>query len=476
MERASSTRHGRYLYINATRAEAKRLAWHGARGEGMKPLAESLGVPVKIDNTELSIHFTDLDSWIFLVGVDDEASIDKALGTPWHGVWWDESQKIPTKFTEKIRESMLPALLDYGGHLKLTGTPERKMSGLFYEVTRTDEKHLPGWDVHRWTLLENPYWGRAKLVNGQWFVVWRYDDVVFSGPHESGGLAAAVIACRFEIGLIGLQKLLGGPEVAPLDSPIMQRQGKGLWTREDSNYVYAVHKVPANKLTYAPHRARPDGFPDIAAALLDLPGDWREYMFSLACDLGYNDPFTFCLNAWHPHSPKLHEVASYRKVGLDSDQQNAALQAVRRHVNIGVIDADAGGIGKQVVKGWSSQWVEKYGLPIREAEKQHKLTAIQNANTDITRGLWAFRDGGPLLEEMRELQWATIVDGSGRMIEDPTMPNDCCDSGLYSHRRSCQFRWSPEERKLKPGSPEAMLREEEMLEQEMEDGAEEAIH
>ena len=121
--------------------------------------------------TRLTIRFPAINSWIFLIGVDDDAAIRKALGTPWNRVRWDEAQRIPSKFTTTIRETMLVALLDYGGEFLMTGTAERRMSGMFYDVTRNDSK-LTGWDVHRWTMIQNPFWGRAKQINGQWFTVW----------------------------------------------------------------------------------------------------------------------------------------------------------------------------------------------------------------------------------------------------------------------------------------------------------------
>lgn len=470
LELASKTKHGRFLYINETRAEAKRLAWIGARGDGMASLVRSHNLPAICNESELTIHFPALDSWIYLVGVDDERSIMKALGLPYHRVRWDEAQKIPPKFTQTILETLLPTLLDYGGELLFTGTPDRKQSGIFYDITRPEhDKRRKGWGVHQWTLLSNPFWGRAKDD----MVVWGVNDAVVSGPHEAHELEAAVTQARFKTGVLGLQELLGGPEVAPLDSPIMRRQAGGEWVREDSNYVYAVNKVPDHLLLYADARYREDGFPDVARALGDLPYPWRDGLFAMGVDLGYNDPFTLTLWSWHPHDLNLYEVCAWKKSELTSDEQNQAIQAIRAHVNIGVIDADAGGIGKQVVKGWSREWVERYGLPIFEAEKQHKLTAITTMNNDILRGTVKFRRGGMLIDEMRELQWATIIDGSGKMIEDPTMANDVCDSALYGHRRSFQYRWSPEAKKLQPGSPEAYLREESDLEEEAYDGAEE---
>lgn len=475
VEHAAQTQDGRFLYVNETRAESKRLAWHGARGDGMMSLVRDRGWidsgMAVVNESELTIRFPAINSWIFLIGVDDDAAIRKALGMPWNRVRWDEAQRIPSKFTTTIVETMLPALLDYEGEFLMTGTAERKMSGLFYDVTRTDSK-TKGWQVQRWTMLDNPFWGRAKLIDGQWFTVWGVHDAIVSGPHEPFEMPQAILGARHLTGVLGLQELLGGPEVAPLDSPIMRRSAFAEWVGEDSNFVYAVNKLTDAELFYAPHRARPDGFVDVVAALADLPYDWRDGLFALACDLGYNDPFAEVLWSWHPHDPVLYEVCSWKKSGLDSDAQNEALKAIRAHVAVGTIDADAGGIGKQVVKGWSKEWVDRYGLPIVEAEKQHKQTAINVFNADVLARRVKFRSGSPLIAEMRELQWATIVDGSGRMVEDPTLANDCCDAGLYGHRRAYHFRFRPEELPPAAGTPAAYAREAAELEAELDEDLE----
>jgi hypothetical protein len=412
---------GRFIYLNTTRGEAERIAWWGNRNDGVASLVQRHGIDAKLNQSKLDAYFPETDAWIYLRGADDEPELRKALGGAYHKVVWDEAQKIPPKLEVSIREVFMPTLLDFGGKFRLTGTPSRQQSGLFYKVTRTDAdadgqlKRMPGWEVHYWTILDNVYFGATE-------------------------------ADRWTRGVEQLQELYGGKNVAPIESPIMQREGFGRWTLEDSNYVYAVHKVAASSLTYAPHRQRADLFADVPAALEDLPFPWHEGMYAMGVDLGYNDPFAMVLWAWHQHDPNLYEVCAYKRSYLDSDAQNEAIKAIRAHVAVGTVDADAGGIGKQVVKGWSKEWVERYGLPIAEAEKQHKLTAIQTMNNDILRGAVKFREGSPLLDEMRELQWSTLVDGSGRMVEDPTMPNDLCDASLYAHRRSYQFRSRPDER------------------------------
>lgn len=463
----------RGLYLNSTRGEAERLAWIGNRADGFEPLTRGLNLPLKLDASDLTIHNPMTDGWMYLRGADDEAELRKALGGAYHKVTWDEWQKIPPKLGPSIREVFFPALLDFGGKFRGTGTPSRQMSGLAWDVTRPEvEKRKPGWSVHQWTLQENPYFGRSLRLRGRWFVVWGARDEVVSGPHAPGELAAAIAGARWTKGMLALQALYGGAEVAPIDSPIMQREGFGRWVREDAAYVYHVHKVRAERLLYAPARMRPDGFPDIAAALRDLPFPWKEGMFSLGADIGYHpDPFAFVLWGWHGHDPALYEVASWRKNYLTSQQQNDAIAAVRAHVAIGMIVADAGGPARPAVAGWSAEFVERFGVPILEAEKAHKHIAIDMFNGDVAAGRIKLREDGILYDEMSQLQWSSIVSGSGKLIEDPTLDNHACDGALYAHRHSYQFRWRPEERKLVVGSPEAMLREERELEEDAYDGA-----
>lgn len=455
----------RGLYLNSTRGEAERLAWIGNRADGFKPLTDTLKLPLQLDNSDLTIHNPATDGWMYLRGADDEAELRKALGGAYHKVTWDEWQKIPPKLALSIREVFFPALLDFGGQFRGFGTPSRQRSGLAWDVTRPDkENRARGWSTHHWNLLHNTFFGRPKVIAGRTFVVWGARDEIVSGPHTDGELEAAVYGARWTKGMLELQKLYGGPDVAPIDSAIMLREGFGEWSAEDTSFVYHVHKVPAQKLLYAPARMRADGFPDVEAALLDLPWDWREAMYSLGADIGYHpDPFALVLWAWHPHDAALYEVCSWKKTHLTSQQQSDAIKAVRAHVAIGILVADAGGPARPAVAGWSAEFVERFGVPILEAEKAHKHMAIDVMNGDFATARIRLRKDGMLHEEMSQLQWSAIVSGTGRMVEDPTMHNHCADAALYSHRHSYQYRWRPEEKRHEPGTPEHTLREERLM-------------
>lgn len=465
LRQASTTPHGRFLYVNSTLGEAKRLAWHGARGDGMASLVERQKLPAITNESDLTIHFPKIDSWIFLRGVDDEKRLSHALGMPFHECWWDEAQKIPPKLGPTINDVLMPTLLDYRGKLRFTGTPNRNMRGIFWEITRPEkERRRKGWGVHIWTLLNNPFFGRAVQRNGgQWFVVDGIGNTL-SGPHAPEKLQSEVVGARMQRGMRELQELLGGEKAFPLDSPTMRREGFGCWVYEDANLVYPVHAVDRSVLCYAPARVREDGYPDIVQALLDLPG-WgeRDYYLSLGADLGFSpDPFAWVLWGWSLRDPVLYEVGSWCRTLLDSDEQAQKLRDIRDLVTIAITTADASGGGKQVVAGWSKKWMERYGISIVEATKKNKHAAIDVFGTDLRRGHIRVREGGAWLAQAEEHHWskAGLVNTAGKLVEDPASPNDLLDSGLYSWRESYHFRYRPEEIPPEPGS-ELWLRNEE---------------
>ena len=170
--------------------------------------------------------------------------------------------------------------------------------------------------------------------------------------------------------------------------------------------------------------------------------------------------------AWSLKDPVLYEVASFAKTLLDSDEQAKLLRDIRDLVPIAITVADASGIGKQTVAGWSKKWMERYGIPILEATKKNKHAAIDHMGADIRRGHIRVREGGAWLEQVEGHHWsrAGLVSTSGKLLEDPTSPNDIADCGLYSHRESYHYRFREEPLTPVVGSAEWMAREEQELE------------
>ena len=457
---ATTKRGARLLYINHTLDECRRLFWIGNAQDGVYSLVQRHRLSAVPDRTRLTLTFPDTDSTIELRGAKDEVELSKALGAAYTEIAWDEAQKIRPTMAPTIREVLMPTLLDHAGRLRYTGTANRQQSGLFWELSQPEVKdRTPGFEIHQWNMLANPHFGYGKRhADGSWWVYALKKPTPASGPHTEADIDAAVAAARMKYGIQQLADDYG----VPVDSPIVQREGFGRWCSEDDAYVYMVRK--AKDPFYAPARMRDDGFPDILACLADLPGDWREYTFSMGGDLGFRDAFALHCWAWHYRDPNLYEVFSWKREGLDSDQQFNAIKEVRAILPLGQIVVDAGGIGLQVSTAWSKVFVERYGLPIVPAEKHQKDSFQAVYNTDIASSRCKFREGGETFDEMMKLCWSKLITGSGKQIEDPTQDNHCCDASLYSHRASYQYRYLPKDTLPAAGSREHYQREAEELE------------
>jgi hypothetical protein len=480
----------RAVYATTTRIEAKARAWRNDTQSGLVDVIErygerlkGAGVPrynlgsviVEVREGDLALVFSN-GSLIELFGADDEGAIMKLRGLAKHVYWIDEAQDF--SWLERFYKAVVVAgMNDFGGECWLTGTPGRDLVGMFYEVTRDEaDERLPGWEIHEITVTDNPFFGRVVWERGEWFVEDNlYDQPgaersthpwigeIAAGAHrwgpfdDEGDADAAAVKVRWERGAGATIRNNAWAD----DDPDALRELKGQWVKEGARFVYAFHARPEHDLIYAPQRLADDGFPDLKAALLDLPGrklEERAYFLALGADLGTRAAFAFCIWAWSLRDPILYELASWKRPGLDYDEMAAHLHAVRAQVSISLWTADAGGGGKPAVMGWSKKWVDRYKIPIVEATKQNKRIAQNQYNNDIRKGLMLFRKDSPLLVEGRGHRWKPLRTEDGKEVEDSTA-HDALDASLYGHRESYAHRWRPEEPKIVPGSPESDIRE-----------------
>jgi len=475
---ARAVEHPRFraVYITTTRIEAKARAWindtqsgfvdilrqHGEPiDEGGVEALNMAGVRVDIREGDLALVFSN-GSLIELFGADDEGAINKLRGRTKH-VWWiDEAQDF--LWLERLYKAVISAgSTDFAGEVWLTGTPGRDCAGFFYEVTRGDDDAVKGWEVHEIAVIDNPFFAKVLWQDGEWFVVGRAGIDEPLGPFSSEAEAEAeAVKLRWERTAGEAIKENGWSD----DDPDLLREWYARWVKEDARFVYELHKVDERALIYAPMRLGEDGFPDITAALLDLPS-WakgRTYMLGLGADLGTTRAFAWSLWGWSLADPYLWEIATWKRTGLDYDEMVVALQRVADQATVGLWVADAGGGGKPAVKGWSRKWVDRYRIPIVEAEKPNKRIAIKQFNADIRKLSLRMRGGSPLLAEWKVHRWAPLrgaeVDGGGGAVEDPRTHRDCSDAALYIHRHSYHHRYRPEPEKTLPGTPKWMLQEE----------------
>jgi len=494
---ARAVEHPRFraVYITDTRVNARARCWRNDTQSGLVDVIERYGtrleqrgvpkfdlggVTVEVRDADLELRFSN-GSKIELFGADDEGKIMDLRGLAKHVYWVDEAQDF--RWLERLYRAVIMAgMSDFGAECWLTGTPSRDLVGMFYEVTRDDEsERSKGWEVHELTVTDNPFFGRVVWEGGRWYVednlydqpgtersthAWSAAEIT-EGAHRWGPFATeadadtAAIAVRWERAAASAIRKNGLDD----DDPDVLREWKARWVKEGARYVYELHKVPEHEIVYAPVRLAADGFPDLRAAMLDLPErrGGREYFLALGADLGTRAAFAFVIWAWSLKDPILYELASWKRSGLDYDEMAGHLHAVRAQVGISLWAADAGGGGKPAVMGWSKRWVDRYHLPIIEATKQNKRIAQNQLNTDIRKGLLKLRKDSVLMVEWKAHRWKPLRTEDGREVEDGT-PHDASDGGLYAHRESFHHRYRPEEPKIVPGSPEAVIRDERELE------------
>lgn len=498
--RALETPRFRAVYITDTRLNAEKRAWRNDTQSGLVDVVERYGASIKgagvprydlgsvvveVRDGDLALVFSN-GSLIELYGANDERKIMDLRGLAKHVYWIDEAQDV--RWLERMYKAVITGGMgDHGGECWLTGTPGVDLAGLFYDVTRDDGEQVKGWEVHHLMVTDNPFFGRVVWEGGQWFVednlfskpgadqsTHAWADVIDAEAHRWGPFrdeaeaTEIAVKVRWERGAGASIRENAWDE----DDPDLLREWYARWVKEGARFVYAAHSVPESDLCYAPMHLGEDGFPDIQASLLDLPG-WREqrqYLLGVGVDLGTTRAFAWTMVAWSLLDPVLYEVASWKKVGLDYDEMADVLRSVQAQARVGLWVADAGGGGKPAVAGWSKKWLERYQLPILEAAKPNRIIAIRQLNTDIRKGKIRVRTGSPLVAEWRTHRWLPVRNSEGKLVEDPATHRDQSDAFRYIHAESYHHRYREPLPKVVTGTPEWVTREE----AELLDGAQNA--
>jgi hypothetical protein len=459
LEVAAQVEHARVFYLNETIAECDRIVWTGNGRDGLITLNDHYRLGGYPNQTKHTLTFP-RGGIIELVGADDMRQVNKVRGGAPHLVVIDEAQKMP-HLQALIRSALGAGMLDHFGKTVMTGTPGEDLAGLFYEVTSDEWAAPAGWSRHFLNILANPFFGKT--------------------PEER--YQRAVVAYCTKHGL-------------SVDSPEVQRELFGKWVKEDARFTYAIHQVPTHRACYAPARwidpptwARDKngkelflegGVPDFEAARADLPAAGErngrivspEWQFTLFADLGFfPDPFAYVLWAWSWEWDETLEVASWAKWRLDSDDQLAVLDGVASAFPGVRVGGDIGGVATPIGKGWSKRWMERFQYGMIEAEKSRKYEHIQLFNTDLRKGRVRVREGSPYHVQLQRVRWLPRT-ATGALKEDPAIPNDITDAGLYGHRHTAAHLAKRKEMPPKVGSPEYIAKLE--AEFEADDGDEEA--
>lgn len=311
-------------------------------------------------------------SSIVLLGADTIEAADKHRGGKFPLVIVDEAGSFRSRVLDYLLTDVAePATMDMDGTILVIGTPSLLPSGTWYQITQSD-----GWEHHHWTVVDNPTLGPAELDAAgrrQWRVDW----------------------------LAALRKRFGWTE----QTPRYMREYLGLWTTGLDDQIYAFDRS-RNTVT-------------------DLPaGDWT---YALAMDLGFDHPTSFVVWARRAGDPCKYVVESYEQSGLIPSAVAAHVERLRSRFSFRSIVADTGGYGK----GVAEEMKQRFGIPVKGADKRNKRVFIEHTNGDLKSGRIKLvsRTNTDLIEDLIALGWDDAREDSA-----PGSRDHLPDGFLYGDR------------------------------------------
>ena len=383
-------------YITLTRDSGKDILW-----PALHDLDEKLNINLKFRENTGDIVLPN-KSKIIIRGSDDRRQIEKLRGPKYPIAVIDEAQGFPHFLHDLIEDVLEPATLDYDGQIVVTGTPNSACAGPFFDLTNTVE----GWNVHTWTLRENPHipnvtdWLERKREQKGW------DE----------------------------------------NHPTYLREYCGVWIRDSSCLVFE-YSDKVNVVDTFDHT---------------LADDWE---WVLGIDLGFNDPTAFVVLAYSESINKVYVVESYKESKLIPSVVAAHVEGLRVAYPFSRIVADTGGFGK----GYAEEMKTRFAIPVFAAQKRQKANFIEHMNGDLRTGsiqICADKNKD-LIEEISLLQWNVDAMERGRMmIDDRRFQDHLSDAFLYAWRECKHHGDDYEIEGPTIGSPEHYRAEAERMERE----------
>jgi hypothetical protein len=322
------------LYLALTHKSAKRIIW---------PILKKLiadRIDCKPNETDLSITFTN-GSIIVVGGAETDADVEKYRGWKLRRCVVDEAASFGNRLRYIIEEVLEPALFDLLGDLELIGTPSASCVGYFHDVTMGK---VPGWSVHKWSVLDNPHIPHAKVELERMMAERGWDA----------------------------------------NHPVYLREWCGRWVRDDSSLVYGRFTRADNVFS-------------------KLPKDVKQWSNVLGIDIGYDDPVAFGVATFAYGHPNIYLRGGWHRSGMIVSELAAkAAEYIETYKPIKVV-MDTGGLGKMIAE----EIRIRYDLPIEPAEKSEKPAMIELLNSDFKTKRALVEEGDPAIDEYETIQWDT---------------------------------------------------------------------
>lgn len=414
-----------WVVIGLTRPSIKRIYW-GA----LKALNQAFELGLEFQHQELTATLPN-GSKIYFVGADNIGEIEKLRGGRYDGAVVDECKSFePSVFEALIHDVLEAALMAKNGELTIVGTPGDVLEGPFYLATCTPpvvmtaangERRLSNapvgtlpeypalWVLHQWTMRDNTT--AFETGKGGTYTMW---DQALEVKRKNGWAD---------------------------DHPTWRREYLGHWVADNRRTVFRYRTYLHD---YVPAEDTLWGLPEAVAK--------SELRRVVGMDLGTRDGTAIVVWAYSDSEPGMWELYSEKRTREPGERFPVSeVAAWFREVEEeygpfhgGVVDT--AGLATMVVDTLAID----HGVNLEPAEKKEKVDHIELFNNDLDAGLIHVRKGSALSQELRTARWAEKPLERNKKEEDPKVPNDITDAGVYA------FRWS-RHRQAKPLVPTTPL-------------------
>jgi hypothetical protein len=378
------------LYVALTRPSAKGIMW-----PILKRLVRELGLDAHPNESELTLHLAN-GSEIILVGADSAEGLkERFKGWKFKLVVIDECASWKAHIRDLVEDVLRPTLIDLKGSMVAVGTPGEVPAGWFWEVTTGKER---GWSLHKWSTRDNPY-----------------------------------MAANFDEEVVELKAR--NPNV--IETPTFRRNYLGEWVTESTRLVYR----------FAADRNLFDKLP-----VLDGGDVWR---WVLGVDFGWDDATALVLGCWAMTQQHFFVVEAFKQSNMLLAAVDTKIRELRdRHKIRAFTHIVVDNAAKQAVEDMR----DRFGWNFEPAEKSGKVGFIRAVNNDLILGKIKINAAlcDQLVTELVNHIWGPPKH-PGELEEpeeDPSSPNHCADSFLYSYRRARHYLGREMEPQPQPGSPE----------------------
>lgn len=366
------------VYLAVTRVRAKELIWRH-----LEVLNERYDLRAKL-NEQQGVVTLPNHAVIRLKGADDKREAQKGRGDKLHELVIDECQIFPPEVLKSMVDDVYgPTLEDVGGDISLLGTPGIVCAGEWWEITRPDTAaRAPGWSVHQWSVLDNPYMAHMRARLPQLKAERNWQD----------------------------------------DNPTWLREWCGQWVHDNEALFYR----------FDPTR----NVHDLTLREMTGPG----WMHVLGWDIGLRDDMALVAWAFHENRPEVYECFSWKENGVTSErvvEEVAKLEKLGLKV-VGQV-ADTGGLGALVVE----EVAKRFKVRFEAAKKTEKYAHVELFNDDLLTGRVKLMRGSPYTQEIAVLPKDPEGPVNKPPQEDPRFPNHCADAGLYGWRKALHWTATP---------------------------------